>query len=578
MNASPRSRLTPWLVQVALTVGVISLTGTVPAHALGFPGGITFPKSPYFYSFPLGEISAYEGESRRFSVGASGDPQPTFQWRRNGTNLPGATDHVYVISSVRPSDAGTYSVVATNRHGSTSHVYATLTVLPSSPPTVARQPGSQTVTQGDVVALSVAAEGAPAPTYQWRKDGDDIPGATRAVLTIGNARLVDSGTYQVQLRNVRGTVLSDPAILDVRPPTTRILDHPASATVAAGGGVTFTVAAAGTDLTYQWTKDGVPIPGATRTSYAIGAVTATDAGFYSAVVSGGNGTAASDAAILMLSSGGSSRLLNLSARGRISAASALAAGFSWRGPGAKRVLLRGIGPTLGGYGVDGILPDPTLELHQIGTSGAVLANDDWSSTPDATGVAAATAAIGTFPLASGSRDAAILALLPDSAPRNYTAIVTSGDANAEGIVLAEVYDADATASSRLTALSVLGHTSPGAAALIPGFTIGGMAPKAILIRAIGPGLERFGIAGALADPVLAVLAAGLPVPVGRNDNWDTAANVVAASARVGAFPLDSGSKDAALVITLPPGAYTVAISGAGSSSGSVLVEVYDLDR
>jgi len=113
--------------------------------------------------------------------------------------------------------------------------------------------------------------------------------------------------------------------------------------------------------------------------------------------------------------------------------------------------------------------------------------------------------------------------------------------------------------------------------LIAGFSIAGNAPKTMLIRGVGPGLSAFGVSGILADPQIAVFLGS--TQVASNDNWETgtstAAQISAASAQVGEFPLSPGSKDAALLITLQPGSYTVVVTGVGNTTGVALVEVYD---
>lgn len=101
----------------------------------------------------------------------------------------------------------------------------------------------------------------------------------------------------------------------------------------------------------------------------------------------------------------------------------------------------------------------------------------------------------------------------------------------------------------------------------------------VLIRGVGPGLSPFGVNGALADPVITVWRGSSPYY--SNDDWSTrpdAAAIRAAASQVGAFPLAEGSRDAALLVELPPGPYTVSIEAAGSTSGvgEVLVEVYSV--
>jgi hypothetical protein len=115
--------------------------------------------------------------------------------------------------------------------------------------------------------------------------------------------------------------------------------------------------------------------------------------------------------------------------------------------------------------------------------------------------------------------------------------------------------------------------------LIAGFVIAGPAARMVLIRGIGPGLTAFGVTNTLADPQLALFRDG--VPVASNDNWHDAANAVAvatAATQVGAFALPTTSRDAALLLSLPPGSYTAQVSGnaATNAVGNALVEVYEV--
>jgi hypothetical protein len=144
-------------------------------------------------------------------------------------------------------------------------------------------------------------------------------------------------------------------------------------------------------------------------------------------------------------------------------------------------------------------------------------------------------------------------------------------------VLAEAYDTDATEPGQLNNLSTLGFAGVGAQALSAGFVIDGQGVKTLLIRAVGPGLMQFGIADAVADPQLTVVPQGSPSSIASNDNWGGNAEVLNAGVATGAFSLATGSLDAAVVVRLPPGAYTVNVSSALNPTGRALVEIYDLD-
>jgi hypothetical protein len=130
-------------------------------------------------------------------------------------------------------------------------------------------------------------------------------------------------------------------------------------------------------------------------------------------------------------------------------------------------------------------------------------------------------------------------------------------------------------SSNLTNLSVRALAGTGDQTLIAGFAVSGNG-KPLLIRGIGPGLAQFGVTNVLADPQLAIYAP--PTVIGRNDNWGSAATspaLVNAATNNGAFGLTDNSLDAALLMTIDEGTYSVQVSGSGSTSGIVLAELYD---
>lgn len=270
---------------------------------------------------------------------------------------------------------------------------------------------------------------------------------------------------------------------------------------------------------------------------------------------------------------GTSQLANLSVRAACGTGdSSLIVGFVVGGTGAKPVLLRGVGPTLAHFGISAPAADPTLALGPQG--GAVIAtNDDWGA--NAAQVTDVSARVGAFALDPGSRDAALVASLPSGA---YSAVLADKSGGG-GVALGEVYDGDLAGGARLLNVSARTQVGTGANALIAGFVVSGTAPKTLLIRAVGPGLTPFGVSGVLADPVLQVYAQGEPQPRTGNDDWGTIAyadQIEATAHAVNAFPLPVGSKDAALLLTLPPGNYSAVVTGQGGTTGVALVEVYEV--
>jgi hypothetical protein len=219
------------------------------------------------------------------------------------------------------------------------------------------------------------------------------------------------------------------------------------------------------------------------------------------------------------------------------------------------------------------LPDPKLELSAPAVSGPLLSNDNWLAADSA-----AIAAVGAFPFATGSRDAALTAALTVPGRANYTVSVTATSPTAAGLVLAEIFDADGPgAPVRLINGSTLGFVGPAENALSAGFVIAGTGTKRLLVRAVGPGLAGLGVPGLLADPQLAVHALDAASALASNNDWAGTTELKAAATAAGAFTIPDAGRDAAVLVTLPPGTYSVLVTGVGNTTGNALVEIYDLD-
>lgn len=177
-----------------------------------------------------------------------------------------------------------------------------------------------------------------------------------------------------------------------------------------------------------------------------------------------------------------SQLLNLSTRMRVQTGeNVMIGGFIITGKQPKRVIIRGIGPSLARAGVTGSLQDPTLELHDQ-TGGLVAANDNWKDTQYA-----AIQATGIPP--TDDREAAIVASLT---PGAYTAI-EQGSGGTIGIGLVEIYDLDQAVDSRLANISTRGFVESANNVMIGGFIVSGNGGT-IVARGIGPSLAQFGVA------------------------------------------------------------------------------------
>jgi hypothetical protein len=166
--------------------------------------------------------------------------------------------------------------------------------------------------------------------------------------------------------------------------------------------------------------------------------------------------------------------------------------------------------------------------------------------------------------------------LPNAAgSKGFTVQITSASDTA-GIALAEVYDPGGTGgSAQLTNISARGFSGVGAEVLAPGFVIEGDGAKTMLIRVVGPTLGGFWVPGTMIDPRLEVIPGGQTFTIARNDNWGGTAALKAAFQTTGAFAFaEDASLDAAVVVRLPPGAYTVRPTGANNGTGVILVEAY----
>lgn len=264
------------------------------------------------------------------------------------------------------------------------------------------------------------------------------------------------------------------------------------------------------------------------------------------------------------------RLVNISTRSFAgSGSSTQIAGFIVSGSANRKLLIRSGGPYLNQFGVNGTLADPVLTLYE--GSVPIATNDDWGA--DAAAISAASLTGGVVPFSAGSKDAAIVATLRPGVP--YTAQVT-GKGNATGVGIIEVYDVDDGTASSLSNISTRSFVGAGANIQIAGTILSGAAARKVLIRAGGPYLSQFGVGDVLADPVLTVFKGELQIA--QNDDWGSvSAEVDAAQKSAGVLSFAAGSKDAALVLTLEPGApYTMQVAGKDGTTGNALVEVYAL--
>ena len=675
----------------AASAGTYSVRVTNAAGSVTSNGASLVVNSvPLFTSQPRAQTTL-AGGTVTFSVAATGGTAFTYQWRRNGVAILGANSANFTVSGVTAADAGLYDVVVTSAVGPAVSSVAELTVVTTPlAPVITAQPSSRTIIAGSSTTLSVVASGVPAPGYQWRRNGSDLPGATGASYTINSAASGDSGTYQVVVTNGVGTVLSAPAVVQVAarsyagfyvgtfsggsgnfalyvrednsgvflgflpgasapvmslavtvgdngafqfsqgailtgasdsatpPRAAALAPVVVNGTVANDGSLTGSViggaalslsasrvtdgataglagfyqggsAANGTTVysivspngqTIAIAQSGSTVDGGLGIASAGGTVSvATARTTITAAITGGSNaiTGSVGGAITAAFTAGSDsalarqRLVNISSRARVAGGDAVAiAGFVISGEESKPVLIRAVGPTLGAapFNVPGVLASPRLELFRGPTSLAV----NTGIAGNRAVVDAASDQAGAFALGSAGTDAALVTTL---APGNYTAIV-SGANNAAGVALVEVYDLSAaTPGQKLLNIATRAAAGVNENTLIAGFVVPPGTSKRVLIRGVGPGLAAFGVTGVLAQPVLALISGG--TTVAQNTNYTSSPDatlITTSSAQVGAFTLSNN--DSALIATLAPGNYTAQVTGVGGGTGIALIEVYEL--
>jgi len=231
----------------------------------------------------------------------------------------------------------------------------------------------------------------------------------------------------------------------------------------------------------------------------------------------------------------------------------------------KRVLIRGIGPSLAGLSS---LTNPTLELFSSASNVPIATNDDWRGAQQAE-----ITASGLAP--KFDQEAAIVAAL---APGNYTATL-KGVSGGTGVGLIEVYDLDRASLSDLGNIATRGLVETGDKLLIGGFIVADNTSRngqrKVLVRSLGPSLASapFNLAGTLSDPMVTLVDAN-GVVVSSNDDWRANQTAIQAQAPSLAPPDD---REPALIATLNPGNYTALVQGAkGSTTGIATVEIYNL--
>jgi hypothetical protein len=587
-------------------------------------------------------VTVQPGAPASFSVIADAQPDPTYQWRKDGVNLAGATTSTLIFSSTQASQAGRYSVIVSTAFGSVTSVDALLAV---GNPVIASMSRSVVAKTGASVTLAASIQSADPLLFRWARNGVVIAGATSSSLTLPAVQVSDSGVYSLEISRTNGTVvypLTGSAALTtsltVEAPTVPVItQQPVGATVAIGATVTLAVRATDSGpITFQWQKNGVPIPDQLNDTLVLRNVQPSDAADYRAVAIGRNGSTSSnlvrveitgspfagtyfgtfpngDAWALHVTLDGSGVFIAmLSSLGQVimeqnvtvqssgafrfgraqSVAAAGAAAYSARiFEGEVSGLIAG--STISGqvFGANLPLSGQRVNLPPMAgvRAGFYQAVPLASDLGEVCAIAAPNGAVLLVAVdATGVRggrgtveaNGLFTVTQPQYAYRGAFAVDTGMlqgvYAPNTGTHVPFASAAGPASSERLINVATRGLAGSDARTLTAGFVITGNTTKEVLIRAVGPTLAGFGVSGVLANPRLRIFRGSAAIL--ENDDWGLsgfAPQIADAGGRVGAFALTAGSADAAILARLEPGAYTAQISSDAAAAGVALVEVYD---
>jgi hypothetical protein len=270
---------------------------------------VTSRAAKLIVTFPLADLTINENTSPVLSVSVTGTGLK-YQWFKDGMPLRGQTNSTLTLKDITVDQAGTYSVEVTDANGNKFTSQSSSVTVNAVLPEITTQPSNVSVYTAGNATMRVMVKGA-GHSYQWKKNGEPIPGETRNTLSLSDIILVDAGEYSVSVTNSVGTITSRSARLRVLTSNSNnqggatarptITSHPASQTVADGGRISLSVSATGGGLLYQWKKNRKNITGANKSSYTIPAASSADSGNYAVIVYNSMGSITSNAARIAIS-------------------------------------------------------------------------------------------------------------------------------------------------------------------------------------------------------------------------------------------------------------------------------------
>jgi hypothetical protein len=247
-----------------------------------------------------------QGQNLTLAVTAAGE-NISYQWMKDGNNISGANSATYQIMNATANDAGSYTCFVDGECGSDlTSSPAELTVGTAT--SISEGPMSQDACEGSELVLSVSAEGTNV-MYQWKKDGNDIAGATESSFTIAEFSASDVAVYTCEVTGDCGEAkTTDDAVIKMKPLAV-ITSQPSGGTVLEGENFSIEVAADGENLMWQWFKDDQEIGGATSNKLELANVAQSDAGFYYVQITNDCGTVTSQVVELSVTPAGSGAVL-----------------------------------------------------------------------------------------------------------------------------------------------------------------------------------------------------------------------------------------------------------------------------
>jgi len=567
---------------LTITAANGTLPNAVQLFTLTVQDAPPVPQAPAIISSTSTTFTA--GTEGTFTVHTTGVPTATLSLtgtQPSWLSFIDNTDGTATLTGIPdPGGAPSYAFTITATNGVAPDAVQSFTLFVVNPPPAITSVNNATFVVGTFDAFTVRTS-PPVPSATVSFTGTlpagitFVPNGDGTATISGTAAAASEGDYPIDITASNGT-LPDAmqtftiTVQDAPPlPQAPAITSAATGSFKVGTAGTFTITATGTP-TPSFTLTGAQpswlsfVDNTDGTATLSGTPDADSDLSYSFTITARNGVfpnATQDFTLIVQQTPTNATLVNISTRLLVQTGAKVGiGGFIITGTDAKKVLIRGMGPTLTSFGVPNALQDPVLELHDA-TGAVVISNDDWKVPQEA-----AIAATGLAPL--DDRESAILLTLQ---PGSYTAI-ESGKSGTTGVGLIELYDLDAVANAHLSNISTRGFVQTGANVMIGGFIVSGANGSVnLVVRALGPSLAQFGVPNPLADPRLG-LYDGNGTLMMSNDNWKDSQQTALENS--GFQP--PNDLDSAILVTLPTGNYTAIVSGKNGGTGVGLVEIYRL--